>query len=136
MMDPTPTRFILKSTRVITPAGEIAAAIIVNGNQIEAIVSHDELPADIPCEDFGELVISPGVIDAHVHINEPGHSQWEGFCTATTAAAAGGVTTLIDMPLNSIPVTTNVAALEMKRNAANDKCVVNVEFSWRVDTGK
>ena len=128
MTDPMPTRFALKSTRVITPAGEISAAVIVDGDQIEAIVSHDELPGDIQCEDFGDLVISPGVIDAHVHINEPGRTQWEGFSTATTAAAAGGVTTLIDMPLNSSPVTTNVAALKTKRNAASEKCVVNVEF--------
>ena len=128
MTDPTPTRFALKSTRVITPDGEIAAAIIVDGSQIEAVVSAEELSADIHCEDLGELVISPGVIDAHVHINEPGRTQWEGFSTATSAAAAGGVTTLIDMPLNSSPVTTNVAALESKRKAAIDKCVVNVEF--------
>ena len=128
MTDPTPTRFAIKSTRVITPAGEIAAAIIVDGSRIEAIVSHDELPAETHCEDVGDLVISPGVIDAHVHINEPGRTQWEGFSTATSAAAAGGVTTLIDMPLNSSPVTTNAAALETKRDAASDKCVVNVQF--------
>ena len=128
MPDPTPTRFALKSTRVITPEGEIAAAIIVDGKQIEGIVSHSELPADILCDDYGDFVISPGVIDAHVHINEPGRTQWEGFSTATSAAAAGGVTTLIDMPLNSSPVTTSVSALETKRKAACGKCIVNVEF--------
>ena len=70
----------------------------------------------------------PGLVDTHVHINEPGRTEWEGFHTATRAAAAGGVTTLIDMPLNSIPATTTVAALETKRKAAKNKCWVNVGF--------
>ena len=70
----------------------------------------------------------PGLVDTHVHINEPGRTDWEGFETATRAAAAGGVTTLIDMPLNSIPATTTAAALEAKRTAARKKCWVNVGF--------
>ncbi len=70
----------------------------------------------------------PGLVDTHVHINEPGRTEWEGFETATRAAAAGGVTTLIDMPLNSIPATTTAAALETKRTAARKKCWVNVGF--------
>ena len=73
-------------------------------------------------------MIAPGVVDAHVHINEPGRTEWEGFETATKAAAAGGVTTLVDMPLNSSPVTTTVAALEAKRQAAAGKCWVDVGF--------
>jgi len=77
----------------------------------------------------------PGVIDTHVHVNEPGRTEWEGFETATRAAAAGGVTTILDMPLNSIPATTTVAALEAKRNAARDKAIVNVEFIGGVVPG-
>ena len=70
----------------------------------------------------------PGIVDTHVHINEPGRTEWEGFDTATRAAAAGGVTTLVDMPLNSIPATTTVAALEAKRAAARGRCHVDVGF--------
>jgi len=77
----------------------------------------------------------PGVVDTHVHVNEPGRTEWEGFATATRAAAAGGVTTLLDMPLNSIPATTTVAALEVKRKAARDQCVVNVEYIGGVVPG-
>ena len=78
--------------------------------------------------DFGDLVVLPGLVDTHVHINEPGRTAWEGFDTATRAAAAGGVTTLVDMPLNSIPATTTVAALEAKRAAARGQCHVDVGF--------
>jgi allantoinase len=77
----------------------------------------------------------PGVIDTHVHVNEPGRAEWEGFETATRAAAAGGVTTILDMPLNSIPATTNIAALEAKREAARGKTLVNVEFIGGVIPG-
>ncbi len=78
--------------------------------------------------DVGDLVVSPGLVDTHVHLNEPGRTEWEGFDTGTRAAAAGGVTTLVDMPLNSIPATTTVAALEEKRAAARGRCHVNVGF--------
>ena len=78
--------------------------------------------------DYGDLVLSPGLVDTHVHVNEPGRTDWEGFDTATRAAAAGGITTLVDMPLNSIPATTTVAALEAKRRAARDRCHVDVGF--------
>lgn len=103
-----PPRFAILSSRVVTPAEVRAAAIIIAAGRIEAIIPREEVPAGIPAEDLGDLVVSPGVIDAHVHINEPGHADWEGFETATRAAAAGGVTTLVDMPLNSLPVTTTV----------------------------
>lgn len=128
MTEPSSLPFAIKSGRVVTPDGVITAAIIIRDGKIESVVSPADVPSEIPCEDFGDLAISPGVIDAHVHINEPGRTEWEGFATATAAAAAGGVTTLIDMPLNSSPVTTDVAALEAKRAAAEGKCVVNVEF--------
>jgi allantoinase len=73
-------------------------------------------------------VLLPGLVDSHVHVNEPGRTEWEGFATATRAAAAGGVTTIIDMPLNSIPPTVDVAALEVKRKAAEGQCLVDVGF--------
>src|SRR5207247_5079660 len=92
--------------------------------RISAIGSHD-VRADAG---FGDLAISPGIVDTHVHVNEPGRTEWEGFDTATRAAAAGGVTTIVDMPLNSIPATTTVAALEAKRAAARGQCQVDVAF--------
>ena len=112
----------LRSTRVLTPAGLAPATVLVDGERISAVrgwndVSSDLLPAPI-CIDFGDRVLLPGLVDTHVHINDPGRSEWEGFETATKAAAAGGVTTLVDMPLNCVPETTDVQALEAKRIAA------------------
>jgi allantoinase len=75
-----------------------------------------------------DVVLLPGLVDSHVHVNEPGRTEWEGFATATRAAAAGGVTTIIDMPLNSIPPTVDVAALEVKRKSAEGQCLVDVGF--------
>ena len=120
-------RFALKSSKACLPAGLQPAVIIVDGERIESIVSPSQFSDDIPCEDFGDLVLSPGVVDTHVHINEPG-TDWEGFLTATSAAAAGGVTTLIDMPLNSLPVTTTAAALRAKQEAAALSCRIDVGF--------
>jgi allantoinase len=97
----------------------------VDGKRIKAIVTANDLPADATCEDFGEAAILPGLVDSHVHINEPGRTEWEGFRTATRAAAAGGYTMLVDMPLNCIPATTTVSALEAKRCAAQGKCRVD-----------
>ncbi len=122
------TRFALASSRIATPDGVRGGAVVIADGRIEAVVARDEVPADIPLEDLGGLAISPGLVDAHVHINEPGRTEWEGFETATRAAAAGGVTTLVDMPLNSSPVTTTVAALDAKRQAAGGKCWVDVGF--------
>jgi allantoinase len=130
-----PQRFALASTRIVTPTGVRGGAVLINGDRIEAILPRNEVPAGTPIEDLGGLVISPGIIDTHVHINEPGRTDWEGFATATRAAAAGGVTTLIDMPLNSSPVTTSVAALEAKRQAATGKCWVDVGFYGGVVPG-
>src|SRR5207237_3599475 len=88
-----------------------------------------QLPRDI-CRvyDVGRLAVLPGLVDTHVHINEPGRTEWEGFVTATCAAAAGGITTLVDMPLNSSPVTTTPAALEQKLAAAGGKLWVDCGF--------
>jgi allantoinase len=113
---------------VVTPEGVRAATVHIRDGTIEAITGYNNLPAGKHVYDAGESVVMPGLVDTHVHINEPGRTVWEGFDTATRAAAAGGVTTLIDMPLNSIPATTTVAALEAKRAAARNKCWVNVGF--------
>jgi allantoinase len=115
----------LRSRRVITPHGEQDAAVVIDDECISAVKPLSELAADIPVEDLGDLVLLPGLIDAHTHINEPGRTEWEGFATATRAAAAGGFTTLVDMPLNCLPETTSVAALELKREAAHGQCMVD-----------
>ena len=119
---------ILRSRRVVTPGGTRAATIHIRGQQIERVGDYDDIAAEgggAPL-DFGELVILPGLVDSHVHVNEPGRTEWEGFDTATRAAAAGGITTIIDMPLNSIPPTTSVRGLLAKAEAMSGKCWVDV----------
>jgi len=118
----------IRSKRVVTPEGVRAATVRVRNGVIEAITEYNDFSSGKHTYDAGESVVMPGLVDTHVHINEPGRTDWEGFETATRAAAAGGVTTLIDMPLNSIPATTTAAALEIKRAAARNKCWVNVGF--------
>ena len=118
----------LLSKKVITPKGLRPAAVLIRDTKIEAICSASEVPADYQIDDFNSLIIAPGIVDAHVHINEPGRTEWEGFETATKAAATGGITTLVDMPLNSSPVTTSGQALQIKRDAAVGNCWVNVGF--------
>jgi allantoinase len=113
------------SRRVVTPHGIKAAAMLVEDGRILDIAPPHQLPTQIPVKDFGEAAILPGLVDSHVHINEPGRTQWEGFRTATRAAAAGGYTLLVDMPLNCLPATTTVAALEAKRKAASGQCYVD-----------
>jgi len=113
----------IRSTRVVTPYGVAPATIHINGERIAAIERN--AAADV---DYGDLVIMPGVVDSHVHVNEPGRTEWEGFETATRAARAGGTTTIVDMPLNSIPPTTSLDALLTKRAALDGKCVVDVEL--------
>jgi allantoinase len=107
----------LHSRRVITPHGERDAAVLFEDQHIVAIKPISELSSHILCEHLGNLVLLPGLVDIHTHINEPGRTDWEGWATATRAAAAGGFTTLIDMPLNCLPETTDVSALELKREA-------------------
>ncbi len=113
------------SRRVVTPDGIKAAAVLVEDGRILDVVPLDQLPARISMKDFGEAAILPGLVDSHVHINEPGRTEWEGFLTVTRAAAAGGYTLLVDMPLNCLPATTTVAALEAKRRAASGQCRVD-----------
>ena len=112
--------------RVVTSEGIHPAALLVEGEQIQAIVSPDQVSSE-GCEihDFGDAAILPGLVDSHVHINDPGRADWEGFETATRAAAAGGYTLLVDMPLNCLPATTTVSALKAKRVAAHDRCRVD-----------
>jgi allantoinase len=117
---------ILRSTRVVLPDGERPASVHIDAGRITHV---DESRAPGPdIVDCGDLVISPGLVDTHVHVNEPGRTEWEGFDTATRAAAAGGVTTIVDMPLNSVPATTTVDALDAKRAAAQGQCHVDVGF--------
>ena len=118
----------IKSRRVVTPYGERDASIHVEDGVITAIHAYACACESSETHDYGDLAILPGLVDTHVHVNEPGRTEWEGFATATRAAAAGGVTTIIDMPLNSIPATINVRALEQKRAAADGQCHVDVGF--------
>jgi allantoinase len=113
------------SRRVVTPHGIEAAAVLFQDGRILDVVPQDELPAETSVTDFGDAAILPGLVDSHVHINEPGRTEWEGFRTATRGAAAGGYTLLVDMPLNCLPATTTVAALEAKRKAASGQCRVD-----------
>lgn len=122
------TIHVIRSNRVVTPEGVTPATVHLRNGKITAVRGHDDIPRGVNIFDASDSVVMPGLVDTHVHINEPGRSDWEGFETATRSAAAGGVTTLIDMPLNSIPATTTVAALEAKRAAARKKCWVNVGF--------
>jgi allantoinase len=114
------------STRVVRPDGIGPATIWARDGRIDKVVA--ERVSGEGVVDFGALVISPGLVDCHVHMNEPGRTEWEGFETATRAAAAGGVTTLIDMPLNCIPVTTHRAALHEKLAACANQLFVDVGF--------
>jgi allantoinase len=119
---------VVRGRRVVTPEGECSAAIHIRDGVILAISGFDNISEAVPRYDAGESVVLPGLVDAHVHINEPGRTEWEGFSTATQAAAAGGVTTLIEMPLNSIPATTTLAAYYEKVSAAAGKLWVDVGF--------
>ena len=120
---------VVRARRAIVNGAEVAAAVGIAGERIAAVTPYDEAPAatrTITLDD--DEVLLPGLVDTHVHVNEPGRTEWEGFASATRAAAAGGVTTILDMPLNSIPATTTVAALEIKRLVAKAQVFVDVGF--------
>jgi allantoinase len=124
----TPEVWVLQSRRVVTPSGVREAAVVNRGETIEAVVAPGSVDPTWPVEDVGERFVLPGLVDIHVHINEPGHTDWEGFRTATRAAAAGGITTVVDMPLNSSPVTTTPEALGVKIAAAHGQLQVDCGF--------
>ncbi len=113
------------SKRIVTPQGTRPGALLVDEGTIRAVCGLSEVPADAISHDCGNGALLPGLVDTHVHINQPGRTEWEGFRTATKAAAAGGYTTLVDMPLNCLPETTTVAALEEKRSSAQGECFVD-----------
>lgn len=119
--------FALQSKRVIIDGKMISACVEIKKELICGIHSHNT-ELECPIEDLNDLVLMPGLVDSHVHINEPGRTEWEGFNTATQAAAAGGITTLVDMPLNCIPATTNKSALFEKLESVKDKLWVDCGF--------
>jgi len=119
---------VVESRRVVTPEGVREAAVVIAGGRIREVVPRRSAPPAVRGLDASDHVVLPGLVDAHVHINEPGRTEWEGFESATRAAAAGGVTTLVDMPLNSIPATTSVAGLHAKRAAAEGRLHVDCAF--------
>ena len=120
---------VIRAPRLISTAGEVGRTVGVKDGTIVAI---EPLDSDLTAPQVVELAddeaLLPGVVDSHVHVNDPGRTEWEGFASATKAAAAGGVTTLVDMPLNSIPPTVDVAALEVKRKTAESQAHIDVGF--------
>jgi len=119
---------IVRGRRVVTPEGVRPAAIHIRGGRVDRVAPYDEVPKGSHVIEGGTSVVMPGVVDTHVHVNEPGRTEWEGFASATRAAAAGGVTTIVDMPLNSIPATTSRAALLEKIMAAESQSHIDVGF--------
>jgi allantoinase len=133
----------LRSRRIVTPAAEIDGYVLLENDLITAVHAVSELAdaaspfasrlSHLEVEDLGHLALLPGLVDVHTHINEPGRTEWEGFATATRAAAAGGFTTLVDMPLNSLPETIDEEALDLKRQSAfgpagENQCLVDLAF--------
>jgi allantoinase len=119
---------VVRARRAVVDGAVRPAAVLVRGERIAAVLPFDA-PVDAPQVVLADdEVLLPGLVDAHVHVNEPGRTEWEGFASATRAAAAGGITTIVDMPLNSLPPTVDVAALEVKRKAADGQCAVDVAF--------
>jgi allantoinase len=120
---------VIRAPRVVTPGGEVARVVGVKDGRIAAVEPYDsDLEGTERVELADDEVLMPGVVDSHVHVNDPGRTDWEGFTSATRAAAAGGVTTIIDMPLNSIPPTCDVPALDLKRKTAQGQAYVDVGF--------
>ncbi|GAA2572609.1 allantoinase AllB [Actinomadura fulvescens] len=119
---------VIRSRRAVLPDGERPASVAVTNGTIAAVEPHGAVLAAATEIDLGDTALLPGLVDTHVHINEPGRTEWEGFATATRAAAAGGVTTLVDMPLNSLPPTTLPSALAVKRDVAEGRVFVDVGF--------
>jgi len=119
---------IIRGQRVVLPETVAPRSVHISEERIVFVGDYDDVVAGCELVDAGDSVVMPGLVDTHVHINAPGRTEWEGFRSATLAAAAGGVTTLVDMPLNSIPPTTTLAGLEAKLASARDECFVDVGF--------
>jgi len=128
-------RLTIRSERVITPEGVGPAAIQIEDGKIARVTDWNDFPPRSDLVDAGDDVVMPGLIDTHVHCDEPGRTDWEGFYCATHAAGAGGITTILDMPLNSIPATTSVANLEVKRRSLQRKNAVNLAYIGGVVPG-
>lgn len=129
------SELVMRGERVLIDGALRPATIHIRDGRMAAVGGADDVGSGIPVHDAGSSVLMAGLVDTHVHVNEPGRAEWEGFETATRAAAAGGVTTLLDMPLNSIPATTNVDALEQKQSVARGRCHVDVGFIGGVVPG-
>lgn len=119
---------VVRSRRVVGAGGERPAAVAVAGGRIVAVEDYGAVVEAAAEVDLGETALLPGLVDTHVHVNEPGRTEWEGFASATRAAAAGGVTVIVDMPLNSLPPTVDVGALRIKQAAATGQIHVDVGF--------
>src|SRR3989442_12400078 len=123
------TDFVIRGRRVVAEDSAGPASVHISHGRIIAIADFDEISPDCEILEAGEdSIVMPGLVDTHVHVNEPGRTDWEGFATATKAAAAGGVTTIVDMPLNSIPATTTPEALQAKLESTRGKLQVDVGF--------
>lgn len=120
--------FLLRSRRIVTPEGVKEGELWIQEGKIRQIFPLNQGTLDVQVEDVGNLVVMPGLVDSHVHVNEPGRTEWEGFETATHAAAAGGITTLADMPLNCIPVTTTLKAFQIKLEECRSKLQMDCAF--------
>lgn len=120
--------FAVRSTRIYTPEGPRAGAVLIEDGKIAGIANFDEIPNGLNVNDVGDLAVIPSLVDCHVHINEPGRTAWEGYLTATRAAAAGGVGTIVDMPLHCSPATTTRRALKAKLDAVKGKLTVDAAF--------
>ncbi len=119
---------VIRATRAVVDGQETSCAVAVRDERIVGVEPYSTPLSARTTVDLEDDVLLPGIVDTHVHVNEPGRTDWEGFASATRAAAAGGVTTIVDMPLNSLPPTTTVAALQTKRRAAHDQIHVDVGF--------
>ena len=134
MDDPQPAITVLASSRAVVEGALTAATIVVSLHTgkvtsiFHSVLPASDFPPGTPYVDHSPYIILPGLVDAHVHLNEPGRTEWEGFWAGTQAAAFGGVTTVIDMPLNAIPPTTTTSGLEEKVHAAQGQCWVDVGF--------
>src|SRR4051794_991073 len=120
----------IRGHHVVTEHGVRPASVQITRGYISSISILEDVPSSVleVIEADPESIVMPGLVDTHVHVNEPGRTGWEGFETATRAAAAGGTTTIVEMPLNSVPATTTLAGLEAKLAAAKGKCAVDVAF--------